>query len=100
MRAIASALTPLEVRDQGLELIILYVCQRETLPSSVVAPLNKGQDVRRGRGPKKGAPNAGRPPDEFKVLLAALASREETEAGCIRIPQVAVRSGPGEYSRS
>lgn len=41
-------------------------------------PFSKGHDVRRGHGPKRGAPNAGRPPDEFKALLAALASREET----------------------
>lgn len=34
----------------------------------------------RGRGPAKGAPNAGRPPDEFKAMMAALASRPETLA--------------------
>lgn len=33
---------------------------------------------KRGRGPKKGAPKAGRPPDEFKAMLAELASREAT----------------------
>lgn len=30
---------------------------------------------KRGRGPKKGAPNAGRPPDEFKAFMRALVSR-------------------------
>jgi hypothetical protein len=29
----------------------------------------------RGRGPAKGAPNAGRPPDAFKAEMAALADR-------------------------
>ncbi len=41
-------------------------------------PFQKGHDPRRGRGPRKGTPNAGRPPDEFKAQMAALASREET----------------------
>ena len=31
-----------------------------------------------GRGPRKGAPNAGRPPDEFKKLMRGVASRTET----------------------
>lgn len=29
-------------------------------------PFKKGDDPRRGKGPPKGAPNAGRPPDAFK----------------------------------
>ena len=33
----------------------------------------------RGRGPKKGAPNAGRPPDKFKQMCQALASSVEVE---------------------
>jgi hypothetical protein len=33
-----------------------------------------------GRGPKKGAPNAGRPPDEWKRALQALADRQEVLA--------------------
>ena len=41
-------------------------------------PFQEGVDARRGRGPRKGAANAGRPPNEFKAQLAALASREET----------------------
>ncbi len=41
-------------------------------------PFQEGVDHRRGRGPRKGAANAGRPPNEFKAQLAALASREET----------------------
>ena len=31
-------------------------------------PFAKGYDPRRGKGPKKGAPNAGRPPDFLKAL--------------------------------
>ena len=34
----------------------------------------------RGRGPMKGAPNAGRPPDEWKAKLRELASRENVLA--------------------
>lgn len=33
----------------------------------------------RGKGPKKGAPNAGRPPDKFKEMCRALASSAEVE---------------------
>jgi len=33
-----------------------------------------------GRGPAKGAPNAGRPPDEWKAKLRELASRENVLA--------------------
>lgn len=38
-------------------------------------PFEKGKDARRGKGPPKGAPNAGRPPNEFKEMMRALASR-------------------------
>lgn len=31
-----------------------------------------GEDSRRGKGPAKGAPNAGRPPNEFKQWCAGL----------------------------
>lgn len=31
----------------------------------------------RGRGPAKGAPNAGRPPDEFKAFMRSLVSRAD-----------------------
>ena len=41
-------------------------------------PFKKGHDVRRGRGPRRGAANAGRPPDEFRAELAQLVSRDET----------------------
>jgi hypothetical protein len=34
----------------------------------------------KGRGPKPGAPNAGRPKDEWKAKLTALASRDEVLA--------------------
>ena len=37
----------------------------------------KGGDPRQGRGPAKGAPNAGRPPNEFRQRMQQLASREE-----------------------
>lgn len=40
------------------------------------APFRPGPDARRGRGPRKGAPNAGRPPDQWKLALRALADRE------------------------
>lgn len=33
-----------------------------------------------GRGPEKGAPNAGRPPDKFKELCRELATGEKTVA--------------------
>jgi len=33
-----------------------------------------------GRGPKPGAPNAGRPPNEWKAKLQAMASRDEVLA--------------------
>ena len=43
----------------------------------------KGADPRRGRGPAKGAPNAGRPPSEFKEWCKALlnddTNREQVE---------------------
>lgn len=39
-------------------------------------PFKPGIDARRGRGPAKGAPNAGRPPNEWKQSLRALADRE------------------------
>lgn len=37
-----------------------------------------GHDPRRGKGPAKGAPNAGRPPDKFKELCRELASGQKT----------------------
>lgn len=40
-------------------------------------PFAKGKDGRRGRGPKKNAPNAGRPPSEFKRLMQGIASRAD-----------------------
>lgn len=39
-----------------------------------------GKDPRRGKGPEKGAPNAGRPPDKFKELCRELATGEKTVA--------------------
>lgn len=36
-----------------------------------------GYDPRRGRGPKPGAPNAGRPPNEYKKLMAELLNSPE-----------------------
>lgn len=46
--------------------------------SATGRPFKKGGDARQGRGPKKGAPNAGRRPDDFKALCASLATREAT----------------------
>ena len=40
-------------------------------------PFAKGGDPRQGTGPAKGAPNAGRPPDQWKASLRALADRQE-----------------------
>jgi hypothetical protein len=37
----------------------------------------RGADSRRGKGPQKGAPLVGRPPDEFKERMAGLASWSE-----------------------
>lgn len=37
-----------------------------------------GKDPRRGKGPEKGAPNAGRPPDKFKELCRELATGQKT----------------------
>jgi hypothetical protein len=48
-------------------------------------PFTGRGDPRNGRGPAKGAPNAGRPPDEFKALCASLASGEETVAAVTSI---------------
>ncbi len=48
--------------------------QKKSVKKSVaVKPFHfqKGADARRGRGPKKGAPNAGRPPSEIRKVLRA-----------------------------
>jgi hypothetical protein len=39
----------------------------------------------RGRGPAKGAPNAGRPPDEFKAFMRSLVSRDEVSEALGRV---------------
>jgi hypothetical protein len=41
-------------------------------------PFTGKGDPRAGRGPRKGAPNAGRPPEWFKQQLEAGLTREET----------------------
>ena len=38
-------------------------------------PFVPGPDKRRGNGPKKGAPNAGRPPNAWKARMEALRDR-------------------------
>jgi hypothetical protein len=38
-------------------------------------PFTGADDPRRGRGPAPGAPNAGRPPNEWKAKMAKLADR-------------------------
>lgn len=43
-------------------------------------PFEDGFDPRRGRGPRKGAANAGRPPDAFKNFLAQLRDSPEFHA--------------------
>lgn len=48
--------------------------------SAVGVPFAPGPDPRRGKGPAPGAPNAGRPPDEFKALCAELATGAATLA--------------------
>jgi len=40
-------------------------------------PFAVGADPRRGNGPAKGAPNAGRPRDEWKARLRAMASKDQ-----------------------
>src|SRR4051812_34750280 len=42
-------------------------------------PFTGADDPRRGRGPAKGAPNAGRPPDEYKARLRELVGKIEVE---------------------
>ena len=43
-------------------------------------PFEPGQDPRRGRGPAKGAANAGRPPDKFKEAMRGIADRPDVLA--------------------
>lgn len=47
--------------------------KRVTNPKGTPANLIPGK----GRGPAKGQPNAGRPPDEWRERLRAMASRDE-----------------------
>lgn|ERR1051325_272787 len=55
---------------------------------TVGRPFKSGLDDRRGRGPKKGAPNAGRPPNELRAMLR--------EAGAtIAIPRLAQVAAEG-----
>lgn len=42
-------------------------------------PFQRGPDERRGRGPAKGAPNAGRPPDEHREFCRSLISDPDCE---------------------
>jgi hypothetical protein len=52
--------------------------KKSAKPRGKGVPFAKGGDPRQGRGPAPGAPNAGRPPDEFKAMLAGLASWDVT----------------------
>jgi len=45
-----------------------------------------------GNGPKKGAPNAGRPPDQWKAALRALADRQEV----LDHIDTALKAGPAD----
>jgi hypothetical protein len=58
---------------------------------SHTVPFKVGPDPRRGRGPAKGAPNAGRPPDEWRAALRALASRDDV----LQHLDAVLRAGPG-----
>ncbi len=52
--------------------------EKSTRKSSVTrrpSPIELHPELR-GRGPAKGAPNAGRPPDEFKAFMRSLVSRD------------------------
>ncbi len=60
--------------------------QRGTPPKKSGVKLGKpgtftADDPRRGRGPKKGAPNAGRPTDEFKRLMQGFATSLDAQRG-------------------
>src|SRR5688500_455232 len=48
-------------------------------------PFVAGADPRRGRGPAKGAPNAGRPPDEFKEMCRRLLADPRAERAVAEI---------------
>lgn len=43
-------------------------------------PFKPGPDPRRGKGPAKGAPNAGRPPDKFRAAMAEIAEDKDVLA--------------------
>lgn len=47
-------------------------------------PFAKGADARRGRGPAKGAPNAGRPPKLFKEFLEAVRSNPDAQDALLK----------------
>lgn len=49
------------------------------VPKGTPLPMRNGGTLiaGAGKGPAKGAPNAGRPPDEWKAKLRAMASRDE-----------------------
>lgn len=51
-----------------------------------------GPNPRRGRGPAKGAPNAGRPPDQWKAHLRTLVDRAEVLAHI----EASLQKGPGD----
>ena len=59
--------------------------KKSAKPRGPGRPFQKGGDPRSGRGPAPGAPKAGRPPDEFKAMLAGLASWDATIASLERI---------------
>ena len=54
-------------------------------------PFRRGADPRRGRGPDRGAPNAGRPPDEWKAQLRGLVGRADVLAHV----EAVLAAGPG-----
>ena len=64
-------------------------------PRSQGQPFKPGSDGRRGRGPKKGAPNAGRPPDWWKEKAQALVESPE----CMAALEAIVKHGAQRDAR-
>jgi hypothetical protein len=63
------------------------------LGRGAVIPTKQGKLIAgAGRGPAKGAPNAGRPPDQWKAALRALADRQEV----LDHIDAALKAGPAD----
>jgi hypothetical protein len=57
-------------------------------------PFKPGRDERRGRGPRKGSPNAGRPPDWWKQEARALVESPEAMASLEALVKKGARHDP------